>query len=417
MKIKDLKFEKLKTQSGTPLFILNLPYVNTIASGVLIKAGTRDEIWPKEAGLAHALEHMSFQATKKFKNSQEVSSYLEEIGGYLNAFTTQEGIFFHNIVPKEYFERAIISLSELVNNSLIPKDKIKIEMRNIAEEIKMYFDNPVSYITMEALKFIYGKHPLGKNILGTANSVLSLRQEDFFNFKKRYFNSNNYVFICVGNIKSEDALKLFDEYFERIPGSANKRLIVKPSKTTKKTLIKTRKDITQTQVLLLAPTVEAKSFEAKVLDLYSVMLSGGMSFPLFQELRDKRGLCYYVSASLDEFSDSSLFSVYLGTDPKKYQEAIDVSLEIINSNKNNQQLMTKAKDLTLGRLSLVFDDPKSILNLAISDVLIGEEPKTYNQIKQEIEKISIDDIEEAVSNYLLKGNLRQVLLVPQIKNS
>ena len=109
--MKNLKFEKLKTKSGTPLFILNLPHTNTIASGVLIKAGTRDEIWPKEAGLAHALEHMSFQATKKFKNSQEVSSYLEEIGGYLNAFTSQEGIFFHNVVPKEYFERAIISLT------------------------------------------------------------------------------------------------------------------------------------------------------------------------------------------------------------------------------------------------------------------------------------------------------------------
>ncbi len=412
MKMKNLKFEKLKTKSGTSLFILNLPHTNAIASGVLIKAGTRDEIWPKEAGLAHALEHMSFQATKKFKNSQEVSSYLEEIGGYLNAFTSQEGIFFHNVVPKEYFERAIISLNELVNNSLIPQDKIKIEMRNIAEEIKMYFDNPVSYINMEALEFIYGKHPLGKNVLGTVKSVLSLKQEDFFNFKRRYFNSNNYIFVCVGNVKSENALKLFNEYFEKIPGQSNKRLLEEPLKTTKKTLIKTRKDITQTQVLLLTPTVKAKSFEAKVLDLYSTMLSGGMSFPLFQELRDKRGLCYHTSASLDEFSDSSLFSIYIGTDPKKYQEAIKVALEIINSNKDNQKLMDKAKDLTLGRLSLVFDDPKSILNLAVSDILIGEEPKTYNQIKEEIEKISINDIEKAVDKYLLNDNLRQVLLLP-----
>ena len=412
MKMKNLKFEKLKTKSGTSLFILNLPHTNAIASGVLIKAGTRDEIWPKEAGLAHALEHMSFQATKKFKNSQEVSSYLEEIGGYLNAFTSQEGIFFHNVVPKEYFERAIISLNELVNNSLIPQDKIKIEMRNIAEEIKMYFDNPVSYINMEALEFIYGKHPLGKNVLGTVKSVLSLKQEDFFNFKRRYFNSNNYIFVCVGNVKPENALKLFNEYFEKIPGQSNKRLLEEPLKTTKKTLIKTRKDITQTQVLLLTPTVKAKSFEAKVLDLYSTMLSGGMSFPLFQELRDKRGLCYHTSASLDEFSDSSLFSIYIGTDPKKYQEAIKVALEIINSNKDNQKLMDKAKDLTLGRLSLVFDDPKSILNLAVSDILIGEEPKTYNQIKEEIEKISINDIEKAVDKYLLNDNLRQVLLLP-----
>jgi predicted Zn-dependent peptidase len=289
-------------------------------------------------------------------------------------------------------------------------------MRNIAEEIKMYFDNPISYITMEAVKFIYGNHPLGKNVLGKVSSILSLKQEDFFNFKKRYFNSSNYVFVCVGNIKPENALKLFDEYFEKIPGPVNKRLIEKPSKTTKKTLIKTRNDITQTQVLILAPTVEAKSFEAKVLDLYSVMLSGGMSFPLFQELRDKRGLCYSVCASLDEFSDSSLFSVYLGTDPKKYQEAIKVALEIIDSNKNNQKLMTKAKDLTLGRLSLEFDDPKSILNLAVSNILVGEEPKTYNQIKQEIEKISINDIEEVVNNYLLKDGLKRVLLIPRTKN-
>ncbi len=412
--MKGFNYEKLETSSGVPLYVMRLPHANTVAAGVLVKAGTREEIWPQEAGLAHALEHMVFQGTKMFPNSQVLSAYLEEIGGYSNAFTSKEGTFFYCRVPQKDKEKSAIFLNELINNCVIPEEKINTEMRNIAEEIKMWNDDPERFTLTSSFKFLYQNHPLSRNGLGAPESVLSFKRQNFVGFLDSYYNNQNFAIVVAGNISPKETKELFDKHFQNQRNGKKVERKPQPLENyAERKKIERRQDIQQVQIILACPAAPAARKESLSLEMFATMIDGGSSFPLFQEVRDKRGLCYSASTLTERYSDIGFWGIYIGTDPKRYKEAIDVAVEVIQKNKSNRDLKKKAGDLILGRLSLIFENPGKIIESAAHDILYGEKPKGYDEIKNEIESISIQDVEKAVDTYLNPEDIRQILLVPK----
>lgn len=408
----DLSFHKLDTKSTSPLWIFPQPSANSVALGVLIFAGTRDENWPKEAGIAHALEHMHFQGTEKFPSSRAVSGYIEEVGGLLNAWTSKEMTFYHIQVPAEYAKRGTELLSQQVEASIFPEEKIGTEMKNIIQEIRRSNDNPSNYVYRLHNQVIYGSHPLGHDTLGTEESVANFNREDFINFKKPYYNSSNMIFIAAGKIGDNAARDIFDDFFQFVPGNRNERKPVKISDFSAKSKIE-RKEIAQVHLILSAVAGSASLADASTLELFSWMVSGGMSFPLFQEVRDKRGLCYEIHAGLNKWSDFSNFNVYVGTDPKRYEEAINASLEVIEKSKSDATLLLRAKALRIGRLALSFENMSDVINIAARDITFLGAPRGHQQIKSEIERVTINDVEQAVSNYLARDRISTTMLVPQ----
>jgi len=405
-------FQKLQTKTGIPVYVMPLPHAQSVAAGVFVKAGTRDEQWPEEAGLAHALEHMSFQGTKSFPTSKDVSAYLEEIGGYHNAWTSSEGTFYHNRVPVTHKDRAFISLGEILNEPLIPQEKIGTEMKNIIEELRMYMDNPDSFLSILNQKFLFGDHPLGKNELGTIEALSKFTRNHFLEFRKRYYHASNYTFIITGNITPDEALAGFETNFPQADFQpANNRLLIPLVEKPDRTYVH-KKELEQVHVALSAPIGQGKEKPARSIQIFTVMLSGGASFPLFQEVRDKRGLCYSIHAGTSRNSDVGEFSINIGTDPKRYQEAIDVSLDVVRESKNDEPLLAKAKDMMLGSLALQFEHTGGILESAAFSTLFDGQPKGYDELMKEIQEITIDDVTSAVDMYLKPEDMRKVLLVP-----
>jgi len=408
----DLNFYKLNTRSKSPLWIFPQLSAKSVALGVLIFAGTRDENWPKEAGLGHALEHMHFQGTEKFPSSDKVSGYIEEVGGRLNAWTWKEMTFYHIHLPAEHFLRGVEILSQQIRASVFPKEKIAIEMKNIVQEIRRRNDNPGRFIYKVNGDLIYKDHPLGKDTLGTEESVAAFRREDFINFKQRYYNSNNIVFIAAGKIEENNIANVFDEFFSFVPGEKNVRAEVKLSDSVQRTRIES-KDIEQVHLILSALTGAAKSEDASYLELFGYMISGGMSFPLFQEVRDKKGLCYEIHAMSDKWSDFGNLNIYVGTDLKRYKEAVDTILDVVQKSKSDRVLLEKAKRLRIGRLALNFENMSNVIGIAARDITFLDSPRGYDQIKSEIEKININDIERVVDKYLSKEKIYTSMLVPK----
>ncbi len=410
--MENLNFEKLVTKTGVPLYVMFMPHANTVAAGVFVRAGSRDEILPDEAGLAHALEHMHFQGTEKFATSKEVHGYAEEIGGYSNAWTSMEGTFYYGQVPTEYSDRIFVFLSEILQRSTFPEQKIPVEMKNIVEEIKMNHDNPQSYLVESGLSFFYKDHPLGKLPLGTVGTVSRFTRSDFLRFKERYYAPENYTFVIAGNIDATAALARFENAFTE-PSHAKKNLW-EPSTLlqTKTRLVERRKDIQQVGTLLLAPLPRAKDKATVAINMFTSMISGGASFPLFQEVRDKRGLCYDIGADTDKYFDVSNFSVYIGTDAARYQEAINAALDVVNKNQGSEELLLRAKNLRKGRLSLAFENPGRIIDFAAHDIMVEDHPRGYEEIIQEIESVGINDVTNAAAQWLKPEQFTTVLLAP-----
>ncbi len=408
----ELNFQKLTTESGVPLWVMEMPYSNTVSAGVLIKSGTRDENWPKEAGIAHALEHMFFQGTEKFPTSKDVSGYIEEVGGGLNAWTSKEMTFYHAHVPANHKERAVYIISEQLRKSVFPEEKIPIEMKNIVQELRKRNDNPERYLGYLHSQIFYKNHPLSKDTLGIEESVGAFRKDDFKSFQNRFYNPSNFVFIIAGGITSEEALKLFNEYFpEKIKLEPISRKIESVELSDERVNIK-NKDIEQVHLILGAAFGEAKNKETLYLEFFRDMISGGMSFPLFQEIRDKRGLCYSIGAGITPWSDVGSFSIYVGTDPKRYKEAISASLEVVGKSKNDPRLLEKVKQLTIGALAFQFQTPGGIIRGAANEITFFGAPRGYKEILKEIEEVTIGDIEKAVDKYLKPEMFYTTILAP-----
>lgn len=396
------RWQRLIANGRIPVHIFDMPWAHSVVLAVLVKAGTRDEHWPGEAGIAHALEHMIFQGTRDFPNNQSMASYIEDVGGVINAGTHCEGTLFFVQVPAQELERAVYALSQLLICPVFPEEKIETEMQNIIQEIRMVKDDSQRYLLDLAKKSLYGEHPLGKNTLGTEESVKSFTRRYFEGFYSHYYNANNFDLIAVGHIEKEERLmELISKYFADAPdGPFNKRETTQAI-GDRKNFVFENKDLEQVHIALVAPTIEGAARDARVLEVFEVMISGGMSFPLFVEVRDKLGLCYEIWADHALFSDLSAFIIYSATDPNKYQETVEAIFKVLNKSKTDAELLKKAKKRILGSLAIRYENPIRVASDAASGASIFGQPCDREDLLAEIDSISIEEVESAATKNLL----------------
>lgn len=410
-----MNFIQKETKSGVPLYILPMPQANSVASGALVRVGSRDEKWPKEAGLAHAFEHMFGQGSKKFPSKKFLSEYVEEVGGRRNAFTGKELTFFHNQVPFSEFERSVNLLSEQIQYSLIPEEKISSEVNVVIEELKRADDMPERVLSDFTYEHVYNNHPLSHRVLGTKESLLKFKKGDFINFINHHYYFGNYTFIVAGCIDPEKAVKMFNAYFTLIAtsGEDNKKVSKEELLTVPKSKIIRAAKFNQVHINLVAPVVGAAIEDKTSLSLLASMIGMGMSSPLYEEIRNKRGLCYVVRAQYYPGTDAGLFSIYMATSPEKHEEAIDATFSVIKNTIENKSRLEATKRMVLGRLALDFENPSEIIRRAAYDTIFLGKPQGYEETNCAIKNISILDISSVTKKYSVSERLIPVILFPE----
>jgi len=398
-----MQFEKTTTRCGAPLYLFRMPHVGSVAVGVLVFAGTRDEAWPKEAGIAHATEHMVFQGNERLHDSRAVAAEIEVVGGALNAWTSKEMTFYFRVVPSDSLNVATQSLGSTLNTSLFQPEKITPEMQNIVEEIRRTHDSPEKWCLDVFETVVYGKHPLGKSTLGTEDSVTSFTRDDFNTFMARLYCPANYAFIVVGNTTRTKAEKAFNSVFQRDSRSCKKRpaALLEHTNGTREIF---ERDIKQAHVCLGTTIGSAREPDTKALGFYRAMIDGGMSFPLFQEVRDKRGLCYAIGADVAPWSDYGLFQVYVGTNPARMHEALLCIQDIVKNSYKDRELFAQAKTLLLGRTAISFSSPVGVLQQAAQDIVFLGGPRSPAEIRKEIEAQTPEGVARAVEKHLLNSD-------------
>jgi predicted Zn-dependent peptidase len=287
--------------------------------GFFLDVGSRDESTANQ-GIAHFWEHMAFKGTRK-RNYLHIISSLDSIGGELNAFTDKERIVFFASVRDQYAERAIDVLSDITFNSIFPDSQIEKERGVILEEMSMYLDNPDDSLHDEFEAVIYKNHPMGMNILGNRDTVKSFQRKDFLSFFRNHLDTKRIVFSCVGNLPVGDIEKLAAKYFDV-------KKAVRKAVRKKSVVYKPR------EKELIRPVKQAKCAIGR--DAYPMlhenripfymlvnMLGGpGMNSRLNLSLREKYGFVYSIDAHYVSYTDTGMFAVFFGTDPKQLDKAI-----------------------------------------------------------------------------------------------
>lgn len=378
--------------------------------GIVVNTGTRDET-DNENGIAHFIEHVIFKGTHK-RNTYQVLSYLENIGGDLNAYTTKEETFFYASVMNAYVERALELLSDIMFHSSFLKKDIDTEKDVVIEEIKSYKDNPSELIFDEFENLIFDGHPLGTNILGTKTSVKTFTKQKIEQFMQRTYHTDQMVVSIVGNINFKKCISFCQKYLGIIP--ANRRTYQRLPFTDFNVRHEVKKQHGMQSHALIGqalPHFNEKKNQTAIL-LNNILGGPGLNTRLNLAVREKNGYVYTVESSYAALSDVGIFSIYAASDTKN----LDKTLELIY--KEMYKLQTqKLGSLQLHRAHLQLIGQTCIANesnltemLSIAkNHLIYSEVESIPQLVKKIETITAFDLLEMANEMLNKDSLSTLM--------
>lgn len=371
--------------------------------GLLINAGTRDEL-DNESGMAHFTEHMLFKGTQK-RRPHHILNRMEDVGGELNAFTTKEETAIYTIFYEEYLERSMELLADIIFNSQFSETQLERERIVILDEINSYLDTPSALIYDDFEQVVFNNHALGKPILGTPESLMNITSEAMKAYVQRQFKPERMVFFSVGKTPFSKVMKKAEKYLNVYITTATSepKARVAPLEVPAEN-IAMEKDTHQTHYVIGRRTCDMFHPDRATLYLLNSILGGlGMNSRLNNSLREKNGLVYNVESTHALYSDSGLFSIYFGCDPKNTKRCINLihkEFQKLKQSTLTSHQLTKAKKQLKGELGIAFENKENMaLDMAKSFLHFGRYINLA-EVSEQIEHVTAQQI-QSLANELL----------------
>lgn len=388
--------------------------VESVALKFMVKIGGMHEK-ESEFGLSHFVEHMAFKGTNK-RNKTEIAIALDELGGHFNAYTSKEHTCYLCRVPKQYFAEAYDIIADIILNSTYDESEIELEREVIRQEISMYEDSPEDKLSRDYYKVSFKDQSFGAPILGPIENVNRFQKKDFIDYIENYYTNNNMIIAAAGNVEFDELSDLTEKYFNNRE-KATTIQNTKPLFTGGECYIE--KDLEQIQILFGFPTVEKSHPDFYKIQVASLILGGGMSSRLFQEIRENLGLAYSVSAWHSAYKNCGLFSVYGGVDPKNANLFVEKSIQEIKKsiNSTTEEELGRVKKQLRCAILMNTDGTSPRVSQLLTSLDIHGRYITNEEILSKIEAINLDDIKSMIKNVLSSDKATFACIGKNIKDN
>lgn len=371
--------------------------------GLLIDAGTRDEL-DTESGMAHFTEHMLFKGTKK-RRPHHILNRMEDVGGELNAFTSKEETAIYTIFYEEYLERSIELLADIIFNSEFSEKQLERERIVILDEINSYLDTPSALIYDDFEQVVFNSHDLGKPILGTPQSLMNITSEAMKAYAERQFRPEKMVFFSIGKTPFLKVMKKAEKYLNIDNNSTTlaPKTRTAPSTATVES-IAMEKETHQTHYIIGRQTCNMFHPDRATLYLLNSILGGlGMNSRLNNSLREKNGLVYTVESTHALYTDSGLFTIYFGCDPKNTKRCVNLIYKEFQKLKQTPltpHQISKAKKQLKGELGIAFENKENMALDMAKSFLHFNKYITLADASEQIDQVTAHQI-QTLANELL----------------
>lgn len=382
-------------KNGLQVILVDTKAFPTITTLLLVGAGSRYE---NEAnnGISHFLEHMAFKGSKKYPNTQIISSTIEGLGGVFNAFTSKDHTGYWIKSTNEHFTTVIDVIADMVKNPLLSEEEIEREKGVITEEINMYEDMPYQKVSDLFENLLYGGSSLGFDVIGTKKTVNSFSRKTFVDYIRQLYFPNNSVLVVAGGLKDEYLSTIKEKFsdwkqsdragFEKISENQTKPQILVKNKKTE-----------QAHFYLGFRTFSFFDKRRYALSVLAAILGGGMSSRLFTEVRERRGLCYYISTGREFYHDAGYIYTRAGVanNPDKIKQAIEVTLKehkkMIKGDIKPDEIK-KAKELIKGRMLLSLEDSFNQAAFYGTKKILEDKIETPEEALARLERVTANDL-------------------------
>lgn len=404
-----VQFKKTVLPNGIRVVSEFHPSSHAVSLGVWVLTGTRDETTDM-AGISHFLEHLVFKGTKN-RSAYQIAKSLEALGGDLNAFTSRESTCYHALVLRDHWPVAMDVLSDLVSHMRIDRKNFQLEKGVILQEIAMSEENHEEMIFDIFADRVYGKHPLGRPILGSIKSITEMTQTQVQQYYRQHYTGRNMIISAAGNIDHQDLVEMV---YKKL--GHKKKLRLNPKRNAprwNKVRHVVEKNTEQAHILLGIPAASFNdSFRFEALILNS-LLGGGMTSRLYQSVREKKGLAYSIYSLLNTYVDVGQINIYAAVDSERAQEVIEIILNDLRKLKKSgvrRSDVEMFKTQVTGSILLGSDDIENRMNsLGVNEMIFGRY-RSVDSIVEEIKKVSVDSIHEYLEEKFRLNSLSGVIL-------
>lgn len=394
--------------------LLHVPAASAISHAcIMINSGSRDEK-ENQAGLAHFIEHMIFKRTEK-RNTNQILNRLESVGADLNAYTTKEYTCIHASFLHPYLDRTLELFHDIVFHSTFPEDEMEKERGVILDEIASYLDQPEEAIYDDFEDLVFQGHSLGRNILGSTESVSRLSGSDVREFMAANYHTDQIVVAVLGNYTLDKSVKIFSKYYDAVPANTGRhdRRAPFPTPVIKRT---DHKPIMQAHTVIGSTAYSLyHPLKTGLLLLNNLLCGNAMSSILNLQLREKHGIAYSIESGFSPLSDTGIFTVYFGTDKEK----VDKALSLINKEfkKLRDHPLTdiqlkKAKQKFIGQIALGEENRIGLIISMAKSLIDYDRIDSLETVFAKIEAVSTAEMTRITSEILDEQNLSVLTFYP-----
>ena len=388
--------KKYTCQNGVRIVLEQIPTVRSVAIGVWIGTGSRNEN-PENNGISHFLEHMFFKGTKT-RSAREIAESFDSIGGQVNAFTSKEYTCYYAKVLDNHAQYALEVLADMFFNSTFDPEELNKEKNVVNEEIKMYEDTPDDIVHDLLSQAVYGDHPLGYPILGTEETLQSFTGEKLEQYMHDTYRPENVVISIAGNVP-ESFINNAEKFFGSYEASKEKMEYEKPAFHA--TQASRKKETEQAHLCLGFEGLQIGHSDVYSLIVLNNVLGGSMSSRLFQEVREQRGLAYSVFSYHSAYRDSGMVTIYGGTGANQLgvlYETIQDTLTKLRAEGITEKELNNSKEQLKGSLMLSLESTNSRMSRNGKNELLLGRHRSLDEIVEQIDQVTKDSVDGMANN-------------------
>jgi predicted Zn-dependent peptidase len=406
-------FQQSRLPSGLRIVTERMPGVRSVALGIWAGVGSRDET-PRLAGASHFLEHLLFKGTSR-RTARDIAEQMDAVGGEANAFTSKEYTCFYARTLDRDLGLAVDVLADMLRSSKIAREDVDAERTVILEEIGMHNDAPDDVVHDLFAEVMFGGHPLGRPVLGTAESIGAMSREAVARYWRRHYVPGNLVVAVAGNRTHDEVVELVSDAFEDAVGEPLGPRPGRREPRAHRGLQVRHKPTEQAHVVLGTRGLSRSDPRRFALGVLNIAFGGGMSSRLFQEVREKRGLVYSIYSYATQYSETGSFSVYAGAAPKRIHDVLAIvrdELDRVVAAGLTEEELERSKGHLKGSLVLGLEDTSGrMTRLGKSEITSGE-ILTVDDIVQRVEEVTDEDVRAVAKEVLGTGPRALALIGP-----
>jgi predicted Zn-dependent peptidase len=407
-------FERHTLDNGLRVLLAPMPQAPSVTCMIMLAAGSRYETRDTN-GIAHFSEHMFFKGTERRPSARDIGTEVDGIGGEFNAFTGKEYTGYYVKCAADFRDTALDVLVDMLRNSKFADDEIEREKGVIVEEMNMYYDTPRDFIGGVYEELVYGDQPLGWDIIGRKETIRDANRDTFLEYTDRWYKPSRMVVGLGGNV-GEDAVAKIEELLGDLAsvetGEPDPALV----ESTNGGRVKIhRKQSDQAHLCLGVPSYPLDHPDRYALQLLATVLGTGMSSRLFTEVRERRGLAYYVFGINHSYTDTGSLYSQAGVDINRADEAVETIVHelrrIVDEPVESAEL-EKSRNLAKGRFLLQLENPQGMIMFGLRREVLEGEAVEPQEIQKGLDAVTAEDIQRVAHDVIGGSGLNLALIGP-----